>query len=168
MTDLFGRNEYSGLQRSAFISPCGKYRYNLRRWWQSGGNGREVCFVMLNPSTADGNVDDPTIRRCMNFTKQWGYSYLTVRNLFSLRATDPKELKKAEDPVGPMGFTAVRRCVSAHLVIAAWGANVPFHQDQFVLQASRDVKWFCLGKTKAGYPRHPLYVPNNTQLVRYP
>lgn len=170
MTDLFGKKEYSGLRRSAFISPCGKYRYNLRRSWVLGGNGKEVCFVMLNPSTADGDVDDPTIRRCMNFTKQWGYSSLAVRNLFSLRATDPKELRKAENPIGPKGDLTVLLCRHADLVVAAWGSSVPFDRGELV----RDkllllgVQLWCLGKTKKGSPRHPLYVPNNTQLVRYP
>lgn len=84
--------------KSAIISECGKYRYSLSRIWDE--NKANVLFIMLNPSTADGDVDDPTIRRCIGFAKSWGYGGIYVGNLFAYRATDPKELLKVENPIG--------------------------------------------------------------------
>src|SRR6185369_17379869 len=84
---------------TAVISKCGKYRYSLRREW-IGGAGT-VCFIMLNPSTADASVDDPTIRRCIGFAQRWGYQILEVVNLYAYRATRPRDMFAAADPVGP-------------------------------------------------------------------
>src|SRR6185437_4878200 len=99
MPDLFGYSHYERLRRSASISECGRYRYWLRRSWGHGGNGKTVSFIMLNPSMADAEQDDPTLRRCMGFAQGWGFSTLSVHNLFALRATDTKELLTANDPV---------------------------------------------------------------------
>jgi hypothetical protein len=160
MPDLFGYSRYEGLQRSAGLSDCGRYRYWLRRWWQhGGGDGKVVCFLMLNPSTADSSVDDPTIRRCLGFVRSWGHSVLSVRNLFALRATNPAELRKAADPVGPQGDAALLTAKTADLVIAAWGAGVPFGRDRRALELLAGKPLYCLGLTKHGHPRHPLYVP---------
>ena len=108
-------NQYDGPSRSAELSEDSKYRYWLRRSWKYGGDGQVICFIMLNPSTADALTDDPTIRRCMGFVRSWGGSVLSVRNLFALRATDPAELRTASDPVGPKGDT--------HLYIAKTAAS---------------------------------------------
>jgi len=158
--NLFGEIEYGRMKRTAEISVDGRYRYVLRRTWKTGGNGEHVTFVMLNPSTADHEIDDPTIRRCIGFTKTWGYSGLSVRNLFSFRATDPKELLNAEDPVGPRGNVEVLAALTADLVIVAWGTGVPFNRDRIVLGwfRERGTPLFCLGTAKSGDPRHPLYV----------
>jgi hypothetical protein len=118
---------------------------------------------MLNPSTADALVDDPTVRRCAGFTRSWGYSSLAVLNLFALRATDPGELLDAEDPVGPGWNDHLRTAVEADLVVCAWGASVPFARDREVLDMLRGVDLYCLGLTKQGYPRHPLYVKGDTK-----
>lgn len=156
--------------RSAEISPCGQYRYWLRRTWQLlHPDGRIAlskgvcCFVMLNPSTADDSVDDPTIRRCMGFARSWGYDTLDVRNLFALRATDPKELLAATEPTGGYrGYEALLSAGHAELVVVAWGAKVPFGRDQVALNTLRgafpDKPLHCLGTTMGGHPRHPLYV----------
>jgi hypothetical protein len=157
VNDLFGHTTYDGLTRSAELSDCGRYRYWLRRHWRHGGNGKTVCFLMLNPSTADALADDPTVRRCMAFCRAWGYSVLSVRNLFALRATDPRELLAAPDPVGPDGDAELAAAATADLVVCAWGAKVPFGRDRQALEllAGRDLH--CLGLTAAGHPRHPLY-----------
>src|SRR5262245_44648837 len=86
-------------QQNAVISNCGRYRHVLTR--QVGPGTRTATFILLNPSTADARVNDPTIRRVIGFTRQWGYDRLTVLNLFAVRATDPADLKRADDPVGP-------------------------------------------------------------------
>ncbi len=87
------------LEPNAVISECGRYRYVLTR--QVGPGTRTATFILLNPSTADANNDDPTIRRCIGFARQWGCGKLTVLNLFAVRATDPQWMKAASDPVGP-------------------------------------------------------------------
>jgi hypothetical protein len=168
MPDLFGFDAYAGLSRSAEVSDCGRYRYWLRRAWQHGGDGRVVCFVMLNPSTADALVDDPTIRRCLGFAQAWGFSTLSVRNLFALRATDPKELLTADDPVGPYGDAELAAAVTADVVVCAWGAKVPFGRDKRALELLGDKPLFCLGTTASGAPRHPLYLSKDAPLIPYP
>lgn len=165
MPSLF--DNYTDLDRSAEISDCGQYRWWLSRRWRQGGNGKVVCFVMLNPSTADGSVDDPTIRRCLGFTKSWGYSGLMVRNLFAYRATDPGELLRVADPIGPLGNRYLQEAEQSDLVIAAWGADVPFGRDLRARELLAGAKLFCLEKTKHGMPRHPLYARGDLQPVPF-
>ena len=110
------------LTRAATISACTKYRYSLRRTWQEGG--RVVCFIMLNPSTADADIDDPTIRRCVGFGKSWGYDALEVVNLFAWRETEPKFLITPSDPIGPDNDGAILEASGrAELVVCAWGSH---------------------------------------------
>lgn len=150
---------YSGLKRAAHLSSDGRYRWWLQRSWQHGGDGRVVCFVMLNPSTADALIDDPTVRRCMGFAARWGFSRLLIRNLFALRATKPAELTTAHDPTGGhYGDAELATAASADVTVAAWGAHVPFGRDEEVLRILSGATLYCLGKTKNGCPRHPLYV----------
>ena len=132
------------------------------------GNGTSVCFVMLNPSTADDVSDDHTIRRCMRFARDWGYSRLVVRNLFAVRATDPKELLTLELPTGgSSGNRAIRAACRCDLVVAAWGAFVPFNRTHAAARLLVGVELVCLGTTKNGNPRHPLYVPHQTKPVPF-
>jgi hypothetical protein len=168
MPDLFGAPVYDGLTRSAGLSPCGRYRYWLRRAWLHGGDGRTACFVMLNPSTADAGADDPTVRRCLAFVRAWGCSALEVRNLFALRATDPGALLSAADPVGPEGDAQLALARDAAPVVAAWGAGVPFGRDRAALVLLAGTPLYCLGTTKGGQPRHPLYVRGDARLVPWP
>jgi hypothetical protein len=110
-----------GITREARISECGRYRYTLMRRWGAKPGG--LTWIMLNPSTADAEQDDPTIRRCMTFTQKFGYDSMVVVNLFALRATDPRELLDAEDPLGPENGIWVRKaCHQGALVVAAWGS----------------------------------------------
>lgn len=118
-------------------------------------------FIGLNPSTADETKDDPTIRRCRNFAKAWGYDALCMTNLFGYRATDPNEMK---DQIGPLGKdnlpTIERLAKEAGVVIAAWGVHgTHLDQDKVVRALLTDLQ--CLGKTKDGHPRHPLYLPKS-------
>ena len=118
-----------------------------------------VCFVMLNPSQADALIDDPTIKLCMAFTRAWGYSALSVRNLFAWRATYPRELQLAEDPVGPAGDVELAAAKTADLVVAAWGAGGELMgRDQRAFELLAGVPLHCLKVTKHGHPQHPLYV----------
>jgi len=115
---------------SAIISSCGKYRYTLGRNLEKS-NGKICMFIMLNPSTADANEDDPTIRRCISYAKEWGYGKLVVTNLFAFRATDPKVMKSFDRPVGPRNdncitFAAQIANASNGVIVCAWGTNGAF------------------------------------------
>jgi len=155
----------SAMERGAEISDCGRYRTRLWRRWDSR-KGR-VLVIMLNPSTADASQDDPTIRRCIRFAILWGYGGLEVKNLFSLRATDPGQLYLVEDPIGPGNHQLVAEKEAFDLIIAAWG-NHGRHlgRGAAVISdlSSRGLPLCHLGLTKLGEPRHPLYVSSNTVL----
>jgi hypothetical protein len=130
-----------------------------------------VVFVGLNPSTADATQDDPTIRRCVGFADKWGYGGIAMVNLFAFRATDPSEMKAADDPVGPDNEETLLKSgrLYNHLVFM-WGANGNHHnRDVEVLEllSKYKHKWRCLGVTKAGMPKHPLYLAKDTELVPY-
>lgn len=145
---------------SAVISECGTYRYELRRTWDP--QRPVVEWVMLNPSTADGVTDDPTIRRCVGFAYSWGYGGIVVRNLFALRATDPAELRDHTDPVGPENEAHLGQTPSdGALTVCAWGAHGGLRNRgaavRDLLAARGPI--YHLGLTKAGHPRHPLYLP---------
>ena len=142
---------------AALISPNGRFRY----WLTRGTPGRRVCFVMLNPSTADAEQDDPTIRRCLGFMESWGFSELLVLNLYGFRATDPKDLKANHYPPGPDNGDHWRELLpTAGLVVCAWGVNAQQHQvDYFRRVAARlEIPLYCLGVTADEQPRHPLYL----------
>lgn len=153
----------------AWFSDCGTYRYALLRCIDLGLDGldgrQERCLnaVMLNPSTADDVANDQTIRRCIGYARRWGYGELVVTNLFAFRATDPRDLKLATDPTGPENDTYIRKIAeAADLVVVAWGAHGEFQRrDEDVLRiiASVGKQPLCLGTTKGGHPKHPLYAP---------
>lgn len=149
---------------NATISPCGLYRYDLRRVW-TGDMCRLVNFVMLNPSTADALDDDPTIRRCIGFAKSWGFGGLVVTNLYAFRATEPADLWKADDPIGPDNDGHVRRWAStANLVVMAWGNHGTFGgRGSAVMRLLREggCRPAYLKITGNGQPGHPLYLPSN-------
>lgn len=149
---------------SADIDPTGAYRYSLTRRWEDGG--ALCCWIMLNPSTADASVDDPTIRRCIGFTKRLGWPGIHVINLFALRATNPATLSAHPDPVGPDNDVYIYRAImSASIVIAAWGVLGGLRERAgFVrlIANERGVPLFHFGLTKNGQPKHPLYLPNTT------
>ena len=152
------------IRRAAF-SRCGTYRYALwRRWDESRPH---VLFVALNPSTADDRKDDPTIRRCIGFARDWGYGGLAVANLFAFRATLPAVLREARAPVGPRNDRWLARLAGeTGLVVAAWGAY-----GRLADRAAEVAPWLgdchCLGLTAGGAPRHPLYVRRDAPLLPY-
>lgn len=124
-------------------------------------------FVGLNPSTADAEQDDPTIRRCIGFAKEWGYGELLMGNLFAFRATNPAIMAAADDPIGPDNDMWLNELAEeASLVIAAWGAHpIATSRAQQVVETLDDVK--CLGVTKGGHPRHPLYLPKTATPIDF-
>lgn len=144
----------------AALSDDAVFRYLLWRRW---GPGDLLGFVMLNPSTADASVDDPTIRRCMGFARRLDFDGILVANRFAFRATDPRDLPpNALLAVGPENEAALdlvhARC---RMVIAAWGAH------PMVTRLPADTRpYWCLGRTTSGAPRHPLYMPNDSPVQR--
>jgi hypothetical protein len=166
------------VKSDALISACGKYRYWLTRTWDESKN--PIAFCMLNPSTATAEVDDPTIRRCMCFARLWDAGGIVVVNLFALRATDPHELLTASHPVAePDGLAPWHENLNdAWIVhktdglrlIAAWGAHSSIlGRDRDVLEVlGKNRRIECLGATKAGHPRHPLYVGGEVAPIPFP
>ena len=153
------------MYRSADISDDGLYRYKLERKW---GDGDTCLFIMLNPSTADARIDDPTIRRCMGYARQWGYGRLLVGNIFAYRATDPEELKRTPYPEGLRNIQALQDMITeAALVVCAWG-DWGYYRDRYldILQLVGD-KGYSLGTTKKGHPKHPLYLRKDLKPVPY-
>ena len=146
---------------SAVFSPCGAYRYRLDRRWD---DGKCVAFLMLNPSTADAEVDDPTIRRCVGFAQRWGYGRLIVVNLFALRSTDPRALARHTNPVGVENdYHIIDAMREARECVCAWGCQQHLttpklkQRPESVLNMIRaHAPTVCLGLRKDGAPRHPL------------
>jgi hypothetical protein len=155
-------------RRSAVISECGAYRYSLTRRWYPGG-GQLCLFVMLNPSTADASIDDPTIRRCMSFADTWHYGGIVVVNVYAYRATQPADLWRAQDPHGPENRDFINSSLwQTDLTIAAWGNNARKEDALHVywmLMAERPV--YCLGVTGKGFPKHPLYLRKDSTPALY-
>lgn len=155
------------LVSDAVLSPCGTYRYLLRRGWS---DEKPLGVVMLNPSTADAAADDNTIRRCAAFARSFGHGGVLVANLFAYRATRPGDLALAADPVGPDNFRYVGMLLEqVDYVLCAWGANGALlgqgrTMGEFL--AAR-TKMYCLGTNRDGSPKHPLYVRSSMQLMPY-
>lgn len=188
------------IEMGAEISACGKYRYRLWREWRNhpspakwdmwvdddgspvvDGDGEQLgepkrcVFIMLNPSTADGAQDDPTIRRCVGFARQWGHDRLEVLNLFARRSTDPKELlalRYDADPVGYLNQKAFDDVLFPDrlvgLIVCAWGAHGGhLGQDETALGWIGPRDRYALGMTRDGNPRHPLYLPKSSALIPF-
>lgn len=156
---------------SAVLSRDGLYRFELRR--RCGLLGGKVCWIMFNPSTADSETNDPTIRRCMDFSQRWGYAEMIVVNLLPLRSSNPKEAMRFFDgpPWNGEWFANLdylqRATVEADRTIAAWGS---FGSWRDIGDSTRDNAQVCLytlGLTKTGQPRHPLYVPRSRTLEKW-
>lgn len=158
--------DWQETRTGARLSDCRKYRYMLWRQW-GDQFGPMVNFIGLNPSTADETEDDPTIRRCIGFAKRMGAASMVMTNLFALRATDPKDMKAAMDPVGPDNDPTLKRIAGCGQTIACWGVHGAFQfRGTLVVQMLRCHGLWCFGTTKAGHPKHPLYLKSDTELVR--
>ena len=163
-------NLVSILDSGATESRDAAYRWSLYRVLSKTVIAR-CLFIMLNPSTADALSDDPTIRRCLGYTARWGYGELNVVNLFGLRATDPRELLRHRDPVGKSNDDFVLKAIEGTtkrggIIVCAWGARGG-HLDRnaSVLRLIRSAGGVphVLGLTRAGHPRHPLYMPGTAK-----
>jgi hypothetical protein len=152
------------IAKTATLSPCGRYRFTLSRVWNQGA--RRICWVMLNPSTADAQQDDPTIRRCVGFSVAWGYDALVVVNLFAFRNKDPKTLltRPRSDIEHAQNDASIREAaLASQAVVCAWGSNGHHFRERAdavrLLLQGTGLTPHHLGMTTQGQPQHPLYVP---------
>ena len=156
------------IEMGAEFSSCRTWRYRLWRRW---GSGPALLVIGLNPSTADETRDDPTIRRCTGYAARWGFGALEMLNLFGFRATEPRDLVRAVDPVGPdMSRVLEEACDqilrrSDGALLAAWGAHARHpklagwsHRTRERLSELVPDGVACLGLTNGGEPKHPLYL----------
>ncbi|MFI5336569.1 MAG: DUF1643 domain-containing protein [Opitutales bacterium] len=152
------------------FSPDRRHRYSLVHRWNPLFGDRLILWIGLNPSTADEQQLDPTLTRIRTFSQREGFDGFWMANLFGLRTPYPEEMMAAPDPVGPGNdaalLAAAARC---ERIVAAWGAGGFFQEraDAVVRLLARYELW-CLGTTQGGHPRHPLYVPADQPLVRWP
>jgi len=151
------------LKNTAKLSECRKYRFALWRTWDD--SKPYVMFVGLNPSTADETTDDPTLIRCINYAKSWGFGGVCMANIFAYRATEPNDMKAVTDPIGSENNDWLKKLSSdAGMVVAAWG------NDGSYLGRSEQVKELlpnlhCLKLNKSGEPAHPLYQNSDIEPV---
>ncbi len=160
------------MQPPLFSNPCsgavinGPYRYLLWRHWNEGQS--RLLWIMLNPSVADEQVNDPTLRRLVGFSRSFGFGGLDVVNLFALRSSSPKALTKASDAIGPENDRYIQEAVArADKIVVAWGNEGAFCGRARTVLARIDRPLLCLGMTKSGYPRHPLFVNAHTELCLF-
>ncbi|MEZ9153267.1 DUF1643 domain-containing protein [Vibrio sp. F13] len=153
------------MKKTARLSDCSTYRYELWRTWDE--SKPYAMFIGLNPSTADETEDDPTIRRCINLAKSWGYGGLCMANLFAYRATQPEDMKRATNPIGDENDeTLTRLSKSAGVIVGAWG------NDGVFLNRSEDVRALVpeinvLKVNKSGEPAHPLYLKSTLTPIEW-
>jgi len=155
------------MNKGAILSRNRIYRYVLWREWDSS---KATCvFIGLNPSTADETLDDPTLRRCVNFAKSWGYGKYVMVNLFAYRATKPQDLIKHDKPVGyKNNYYIKKQCQNAERVVVAWGnqGNL-LKRDKQVLKLLKGIPLKCFKITSKGQPAHPLYQSKDSVLVNF-
>lgn len=152
----------------ATFDPAKVYRYVL--WRNFIITPKYAClWIMLNPSTADEHQDDPTIRRCQQFSRQWGFDSCRVVNLFAFRSTNPAALPLVTDPVGPQNDAYLQReAVAASKIICAWGVRGTLGgRSASIRTLLSGIESWCFGMTKGGEPLHPLYQPATRTLARW-
>lgn len=149
-------------------SPCSKYRYTLWRTFTSNPPRNYMALIGLNPSTATESVDDPTVNRCWKLAVREGFDAFCMLNLFGWRDTDPSGLYRTEDPVGADSDEWLLKVTAgASLIVAAWGTHGAYiGRGEEVKRMIPNLK--CLGTTKDGHPRHPLYLRKDVQIIPFP
>ncbi|BBD23510.1 DUF1643 domain-containing protein [Streptococcus constellatus] len=153
------------MEKKAIISKDKIYRYKLSRTWDS--TKPTILFIGLNPSITDENIDDPTITRCINFAKDWGYGTLLMANLFAFRSTYPKDIYLIDDPIGKDNDYYLLECVTqSDLIVACWGNNGTYmNREKVITELVPNL--YCLQKNKNGTPHHPLRPPRNIHPVPF-
>jgi hypothetical protein len=141
------------MKKGAILSEDNLYRYQLSRIWDESKS--PILFIMLNPSTADADADDPTIRRVIQFARSWGHGGVYVANLYAFRSTDPKALKTVDDPIGKENVSHIKHLIGiVDKVVYAWGNN---QKEPSWLSDMVQIP-YCIDLSKKGIPKHPLYL----------
>lgn len=152
---------------AAVFSTDRRYRYLLSRR-VSMLSARMCLFIQVNPSKADEIKDDPTVRKNIGFARRWEYGWLEVVNIFAWMATDPEDMKAADEPIGPANDIYIREAVlRADLTVCAWGNHGSYlGRSKQVMDMLRPLgkTLYCLGTNDSGEPKHPLYVPYSQEL----
>lgn len=156
--------EVGAFRDRAVYSADKVYRYEFERRWT---NGPACAWVLLNPATGDTDGKPrPTLGRVIQRSREWGFGAVTIVNLFAFRATKPRDLLVAEDPVGEQNDETLQRVLSkAPRVVAAWGAHGRLLGRGRQVLETLPRGTLCLGLTRTGQPRHPLYVPAHVEAV---
>jgi hypothetical protein len=157
------------LENACHFSADRRHRYTLLHRINPLFGGRLIMWIGLNPSTADEQQLDPTLTRIRSFSEREGFDGFLMTNIFGFRATDPKVMRSTRDAVGPENDEALRAAARrCEIIVAAWGAH-GIHQDRAlaVVKLFPGRELWCLGTTKDGHPRHPLYVAGHQPLVRW-
>lgn len=156
-------------ERRTIFSPCKQYRYTLWRDWTpvfADNVSRFVNFICLNPSTATATTDDNTMRKCIKFSKAWGFDAMCVTNIFAYRSTDPVKLLNLQDPTGPENDMYIRHIAGlADMVVAAWSQHAVFMERstavrKLLREIDKPVHYLKMGQHE---PCHPLYLPDSTK-----
>lgn len=154
------------MQTDAILSSCGNYRYSLAR--KRDLQKDDLIWVLLNPSTADSTQDDPTIRKIIQFSKNFGYWWCLVYNLFALRSTDPKVLITHSDPIWPDNDNHIQTIpTEKKIVFARWNHGILQWRSTKVIDLLKDHNTRYLEKNKSQQPKHPLYVWYNIWLKKW-
>lgn len=155
------------MERSAEFSEDRRYRYNLVRVWTV--HQPRLLFILLNPSTADEWVDDPTNRRGISFAHRWGFGSVVFCNLFAYRSPDPRIMKARRSPIGPDNDAWIlAEAEEADKIVCGWGAHGAHRRrHQHIVKLLKEFDLYCLGTTKHGHPKHPLYLRADTRLQRF-
>jgi hypothetical protein len=161
---LFGSDDFAG---AIFDDRRRVYRYVLWRRW--GDATKRCLFIMLNPSTVDEHVLDPTVRKCVKWARVWGFGALDVCNIFAWRSTDPKQLYTLNDPVGPENDHWIQQtAMMAAMVVVAWGKHGALKsRGEAVARMLEKHKPYCLGVNADGSPEHPLYIAKATRPIKW-
>ncbi len=155
------------MRSGANFSRCRTFRYALWREWDASGPG--LMLIGLNPSTADARNNDPTIRRCIGFARDWGFGRVHVLNLFAYRATYPDDLKAACDPVGPRNDSWLRKVARrCDRVVACWGNDGAFMGRSARVRAMLGDRLEVIRLNGSGEPAHPLYLPATLEPMPWP
>ncbi|WP_437187249.1 DUF1643 domain-containing protein [Planctomicrobium sp. SH668] len=164
-------HEEDDVYSEAVYSPCRQFRYSLvRRFGKPlAKKSDRISFIGLNPSTATERVNDPTVRRCIGYARDWGYREFVMLNAFGYRSTDPAGLKAIEDPVGAPNLDTIVEWVNkSDVVVCCWGVHAVLNnhnQRLLALLSPLKTRATCFGKTQAGHPKHPLYLRKDAPLV---
>lgn len=160
MDPIIRQHEEAGTVSTALYSPCETYRYALTRQWDQ--SGKRLLFIMLNPSKATELKNDPTIERCERRARALGFGAFRACNLFAFRATDPRDLKRAKDPIGPGNLSQLMQAARwADVILCAWGthgAHMGLGPAIATLLRAEGFPLHHLGLSKDGHPKHPLYI----------